>query len=150
MLHFLENMTLLSMITRTPKPSTPQLEHEFTSALRDLERRQAVRMMAFSQSFQDLCNSRSTVTEETPMMVADQWSIDPQKDQNIQAFLDRFYTINLGTQLLIGKSSFLLTLNPPRSLFLFLPLSLPPFLLSTSAFASVPEGYSRIQMSRLT
>lgn len=93
----------ISMITRTSKPSTPQLEHEFTSALRDLERRQAVRMMAFSQSFQDLCNARSTVTEETPMMAADQWSIDPQMDQNIQAFLDRFYTINLGTQLLIGE-----------------------------------------------
>jgi pyruvate dehydrogenase kinase 2/3/4 len=31
------------------------------------------------------------------------WTIDPEADKAIQTFFNRFYTINLGTRLLIGK-----------------------------------------------
>lgn len=107
------------MITRMPKPSTSQLEEGFTAVLRDLEQRHAVRMQAVSQGFQafmasteaqynDNSNTAAGVTRQGFQCSHDtrRWTIDPQMDKDIQTFFDQLYTINLGTRLLIGKSSF--------------------------------------------
>jgi len=42
------------------------------------------------------------------------WAIDPEADKAIQTFFNRFYTINLGTRLLIGKGAISLSLSWQR------------------------------------
>ncbi|KAF9362542.1 hypothetical protein BGX34_005959 [Mortierella sp. NVP85] len=104
----------ISMVTRMPKPSTPQLEEEFTVVLRSLEQRHAVRMLAISQGFQEFmsstgaqyksgsdggCTTATNVGYDTGRWM----TIDPQMDKDIQTFFDQLYTIHLGTRLLIGE-----------------------------------------------
>jgi pyruvate dehydrogenase kinase 2/3/4 len=104
-----------------PKPSTPQLEEEFTVVLRNLEQRHAVRMLAISKGFQEFmtstgaqyksnsdggCTTATKVSHDTGRWTS---TIDPQMDKEIQTFFDQLYTIHLGTRLLIGKSSPLFT-----------------------------------------
>ncbi|KAF8957551.1 hypothetical protein BGZ46_002164, partial [Entomortierella lignicola] len=103
-----------------PKPSTPQLEQEFTALLRNLEHRQNVKMLAIGQGFKEFLNSIQAPSNNKGItdIVADglstnsinglqyncdsgRWTVDPQMDRDIQKFFNRFYTINLGTRLLI-------------------------------------------------
>ncbi|KAF9109565.1 hypothetical protein BGX27_007479 [Mortierella sp. AM989] len=102
----------ISMVTQMPKPSTPKLEEEFTDLLRNLEQRHKIKILAISRGFRELmdnlqkehagfhndpsCNPLFHNTEKG-------WTIDPEADRAIQMFFNRFYTINLGTRLLIGE-----------------------------------------------
>ncbi|KAF9127835.1 hypothetical protein BGW39_005525 [Mortierella sp. 14UC] len=99
----------ISMITQMPKPSTPQLEEEFTALLRNLEQRHKIKILAISKGFRDLMdNIQRQCIEQDPgnnslfYHNGKGWTIDPQADRAIQTFFNRFYTINLGTRLLIA------------------------------------------------
>ncbi|KAF9349730.1 hypothetical protein BGX26_012005 [Mortierella sp. AD094] len=105
----------ISLVTQMPKPSTLQLEEEFTAILRNLEHRQNVKMLAISQGFKEFLSS--TIQAQSNTSGTDglsntglqyhgdsgRWTVDPQTDGDIQKFFNRFYTINLGTRLLIGE-----------------------------------------------
>ncbi|KAF9329444.1 hypothetical protein BG006_007473 [Podila minutissima] len=99
----------ISMVTQMPKPSTPQLEEEFTVLLRTLEQRHKIKMLAISRGFRELMeNVQTQCTDSKPTNAlyyhnGRGWAIDPEADKNIQTFFNRFYTINLGTRLLIGE-----------------------------------------------
>ncbi|KAF9925852.1 hypothetical protein FBU30_004440 [Linnemannia zychae] len=100
----------ISMITQMPKPSTPQLEEEFTALLRNLEQRHKIKILAISKGFKELMDNiqRQCVEQDlghsTLFYRSEKgWTIDPQADKAIQTFFNRFYTINLGTRLLIGE-----------------------------------------------
>ncbi|KAH7053827.1 branched-chain alpha-ketoacid dehydrogenase [Linnemannia elongata] len=101
----------ISMITQMPKPSTPQLEEEFTILLRNLEQRHKIKILAISKGFRELMdNIQRQCIENDPACNnslfyhnGKGWTIDPQADRAIQTFFNRFYTINLGTRLLIGE-----------------------------------------------
>ncbi|KAF9149326.1 hypothetical protein BG015_008881 [Linnemannia schmuckeri] len=101
----------ISMITQMPKPSTPQLEEEFTALLRNLEQRHKIKILAISKGFRELMdNVQRQCIEQDPAGNSSLfyhngkgWTIDPQADRAIQTFFNRFYTINLGTRLLIGE-----------------------------------------------
>ncbi|KAI1301020.1 hypothetical protein EDD11_005877 [Mortierella claussenii] len=112
----------ISLVTQMPKPSTPQLEQEFTALLRNLEQRHHMKMLAISQGFKEFMSSlqnRSSIclggTVGNAAVSEDESSrlrynsgthhrvVDPQMDKDIQTFFNRFYTINLGTRLLIGE-----------------------------------------------
>ncbi|KAF9915171.1 hypothetical protein BX616_006743 [Lobosporangium transversale] len=98
-----------------PKPSSPQLEKEFTMLLRDLGHRHKIKMLALSQGFKEFTKSLqaqftdyrddATSTKASLQSTTDnkRLLIDPQMDRDIQAYFDRFYSINLSTQLLIGE-----------------------------------------------
>ncbi|KAG0202028.1 hypothetical protein BGX28_005311 [Mortierella sp. GBA30] len=100
---------VLSMITHMAKPSTPQLEEEFTALLRTLEQRHKVKMLAIGQGFKELMTSiqgqRRGYNLHCKKGAADsaRWSVDPQVDKDIEMFFSKFYTVNLGTRLLIGE-----------------------------------------------
>lgn len=108
-----------SLVTQMPKPSTPKLEEEFTALLRNLEQRHKVKMLAISQGFRELVASvqGQCATKQDQVLSLSGFSstqdgnngrlIDPETDKAIQSFFNRFYTINLGTRLLIGKSCFI-------------------------------------------
>jgi pyruvate dehydrogenase kinase 2/3/4 len=98
-----------------PKPSTPKLEEEFTALLRNLEQRHKVKMLAISQGFRELVASvqqGQCTTHQNKVLLSSGGGctkdghngrcIDPETDKAIQSFFNRFYTINLGTRLLIG------------------------------------------------
>ncbi|KAF9577098.1 hypothetical protein BGW38_007912 [Lunasporangiospora selenospora] len=96
------------MVTQMPKPSTPQLEEDFTALLRNLEQRHKIKILAISRGFTELLESvlkRSIDQGGSPLYYQSckGWTIDPQADKDIQTFFNRFYTINLGTRLLIGE-----------------------------------------------
>ncbi|KAF9093543.1 hypothetical protein BGX27_001605, partial [Mortierella sp. AM989] len=100
------------LVTQMPKPSTPQLEEEFTALLRNLEHRQNIKMLAISQGFKEFLNTIQTQSSNNDLTGGlssnngfqyNGGTVDPQTDGDIQKFLDRFYTINLGTRLLIGE-----------------------------------------------
>ncbi|KAG0205580.1 hypothetical protein BGX33_007860 [Mortierella sp. NVP41] len=99
----------ISMITQMPKPSTPQLEEEFTVLLRNLEQRHKIKILAISKGFRDLMDNvqRQCIQDSSSNSLfyhnGKGWTIDPQADKAIQTFFNRFYTINLGTRLLIGE-----------------------------------------------
>ncbi|KAG0268300.1 hypothetical protein BGZ95_002515 [Linnemannia exigua] len=100
----------ISMITQMPKPSTPQLEEEFTALLRNLEQRHKIKILAISKGFRELMdNIQRQCIQQDPgnnslfYHNGKGWTIDPQADRAIQTFFNRFYTINLGTRLLIGE-----------------------------------------------
>ncbi|KAK3844082.1 MAG: branched-chain alpha-ketoacid dehydrogenase [Linnemannia gamsii] len=100
----------ISMITQMPKPSTPQLEEEFTALLRNLEQRHKIKILAISKGFRELMdNIQRQCIQQDPGNSSlfyhngKGWTIDPQADRAIQTFFNRFYTINLGTRLLIGE-----------------------------------------------
>ncbi|KAI7821356.1 mitochondrial branched-chain alpha-ketoacid dehydrogenase kinase-domain-containing protein [Gamsiella multidivaricata] len=105
----------ISLITQMPKPSTPQLEEEFTALLRNLEQRHKVKMLTISQGFKEFMNSVAAAqgagTDAAEIghcglhfnRDTNRWTVDPQTDRDIQTFFNRFYTINLGTRLLIGE-----------------------------------------------
>ncbi|KAF8940342.1 hypothetical protein BGZ47_007793 [Haplosporangium gracile] len=101
----------ISMITQMPKPSTPQLEEEFTALLRNLEQRHKIKILAISKGFRELMdNVQQQCIVQDPAGNSSLfyhngkgWTIDPQADRAIQTFFNRFYTINLGTRLLIGE-----------------------------------------------
>lgn len=95
-----------------PKPSTPKLESEFTSLLRDLERRHQIKMLAVQQGVQELMQSVSMIEHSNEVQAIDAEKddepkvtnrLDPAADQAIQTFFDTFYTLNIGTRLLIGE-----------------------------------------------
>lgn len=103
-----------SLVTRMPKPSTPKLESEFTSLLRDLERRHQIKIMAVQQGVHELMQSVKSIEHhdseakttdvkknDAELRVANR--LDPAADQAIQTFFDTFYTLNIGTRLLIRK-----------------------------------------------
>lgn len=97
------------MVTQMPKPSTPQQEEDFTALLRNLEQRHKVKMLAIGQGFKELMATvHSRSFESTTGSDGSCWTIDPQVGQDIETFFNRFYTINLGTRLLIGKQLVLL------------------------------------------
>ncbi|KAF9310197.1 hypothetical protein BG003_008841 [Podila horticola] len=102
----------ISLVTRMPKPSTPKLESEFTSLLRDLERRHQIKIMAVQQGVHELMQSVKSIEHhdseakttdvkknDAELRVANR--LDPAADQAIQTFFDTFYTLNIGTRLLI-------------------------------------------------
>ncbi|KAG0039595.1 hypothetical protein BGZ82_007573 [Podila clonocystis] len=104
----------ISLVTQMPKPSTPKLESDFTSLLRDIERRHQIKMLAVQQGVQELMqsmssiehyNSEAKVTDvdknDAEFRVANR--LDPAADQAIQTFFDTFYTLNIGTRLLIRE-----------------------------------------------
>ncbi|CAO3572228.1 unnamed protein product [Mortierella alpina] len=100
----------ISMVTQMPKPSTPKLEEEFTALLRNLEQRHKVKILAISRGFKELMeNAQKQCIEQDASQSAlfyhngKGWTIDPHADRAIQTFFNRFYTINLGTRLLIGE-----------------------------------------------
>ncbi|KAF9283763.1 hypothetical protein BGZ68_005116 [Mortierella alpina] len=94
----------ISMVTQMPKPSTPQQEEDFTALLRNLEQRHKVKMLAIGQGFKELMATvHSRSFESTTGSDGSCWTIDPQVGQGIETFFNRFYTINLGTRLLIGE-----------------------------------------------
>ncbi|KAF9181517.1 hypothetical protein BGZ51_005390 [Haplosporangium sp. Z 767] len=99
----------ISMVTQMPKPSTPKLEEEFTALLRSLEQRHKVKILAISRGFRELMDKvqRECMEQDSshPLYYHNGkgWTIDPQADKAIQSFFNRFYTINLGTRLLIGE-----------------------------------------------
>ncbi|KAG0310373.1 hypothetical protein BGZ97_012611 [Linnemannia gamsii] len=100
----------ISMITQMPKPSTPQLEEEFTALLRNLEQRHKIKILAISKGFRELmdnvqrqCIEQDSHNNSLFYHNGKGWTIDPQADRAIQTFFNRFYTINLGTRLLIGE-----------------------------------------------
>ncbi|KAG0325867.1 hypothetical protein BG004_003084 [Podila humilis] len=102
----------ISMVTQMPKPSTPQLEEEFTVLLRTLEQRHKIKMLAISRGFRELMedvqsqcrnNHQQSPFNSLYYHNGKGWTIDPLADKNIQIFFNRFYTINLGTRLLIGE-----------------------------------------------
>jgi pyruvate dehydrogenase kinase 2/3/4 len=104
------------MITQMPKPSTPQLEEEFTALLRNLEQRHKIKILAISKGFRELmdnvqrqCIEQDSHNNSLFYHNGKGWTIDPQADRAIQTFFNRFYTINLGTRLLIGKHLGLVT-----------------------------------------
>ncbi|KAF9912604.1 hypothetical protein EC991_010029 [Linnemannia zychae] len=93
----------ISLMTQMPKPSTPKLEEEFTALLRNLEQRHKVKMLAISQGFRELVASVQGQCAEGQVTGSSDRCIDPETDKAIQSFFNRFYTINLGTRLLIGE-----------------------------------------------
>ncbi|KAF9561048.1 hypothetical protein EC968_005864 [Mortierella alpina] len=100
----------ISMVTQMPKPSTPKLEEEFTALLRNLEQRHKVKILAISRGFKELMeNAQKQCIDQDASHDAlfyhngKGWTIDPHADRAIQTFFNRFYTINLGTRLLIGE-----------------------------------------------
>ncbi|KAG0285188.1 hypothetical protein BGZ96_010517 [Linnemannia gamsii] len=102
----------ISLVTQMPKPSTPKLEEEFTALLRNLEQRHKVKMLSISQGFRELVASvqQSQCTKVLSSSCGSSTKdghngrcIDPETDKAIQSFFNRFYTINLGTRLLIGE-----------------------------------------------
>ncbi|KAG0201490.1 hypothetical protein BGX28_005704 [Mortierella sp. GBA30] len=100
----------ISMVTQMPKPSTPKLEEEFTALLRNLEQRHKVKILAISRGFKELmenvqqqCIEQDSSYDSLFYHNGKGWTIDPQADRTIQTFFNRFYTINLGTRLLIGE-----------------------------------------------
>ncbi|KAF9125745.1 hypothetical protein BG015_004831 [Linnemannia schmuckeri] len=103
----------ISLVTQMPKPSTPKLEEEFTALLRNLEQRHKVKMLAISQGFRELVASVQGQCAQQDKVLSGCSSsakgssnsrcIDPETDKAIQSFFNRFYTINLGTRLLIGE-----------------------------------------------
>ncbi|KAF9346765.1 hypothetical protein BGX34_003635, partial [Mortierella sp. NVP85] len=102
----------ISMVTQMPKPSTPKLEEEFTALLRDLEQRHKVKVLAISRGFRELMDKLqqqsmgADANGDNPSLFYHNgkgWAIDPEADKAIQTFFNRFYTINLGTRLLIGE-----------------------------------------------
>lgn len=91
-----------------PKPSTPKLESEFTTLLRDLEHRHQIKMLAIQHGVQELMQSVSTIETQTTDAEKDDEPkvanrLDPAADQVIRTFFDTFYTLNIGTRLLIGE-----------------------------------------------
>ncbi|KAG0357005.1 hypothetical protein BGZ54_000502 [Gamsiella multidivaricata] len=100
----------ISMVTQMPKPSTPQLEEEFTALLRNLEQRHKIKILAISRGFRELMDNvqRECIEHDSghnPLFYHNGkgYTIDPAADRAIQTFFNRFYTINLGTRLLIGE-----------------------------------------------
>ncbi|KAG0047258.1 hypothetical protein BGZ83_007663 [Gryganskiella cystojenkinii] len=99
----------ISMVTQMPKPSTPKLEEEFTALLRNLEQRHKIKIMAISRGFRELMDNvqKQCVEQDAPNPLfyhnGKGWTIEPEADKAIQTFFNRFYTINLGTRLLIGE-----------------------------------------------
>ncbi|KAG0371980.1 hypothetical protein BGX24_000909 [Mortierella sp. AD032] len=93
----------ISLVTQMPKPSTPKLEEEFTALLRNLEQRHKVKMLAISQGFRELVASVQGQCAQGEALSDNGRCIDPETDKAIQSFFNRFYTINLGTRLLIGE-----------------------------------------------
>ncbi|KAG0257366.1 hypothetical protein BGZ95_005258 [Linnemannia exigua] len=93
----------ISLVTQMPKPSTPKLEEEFTALLRNLEQRHKVKMLAISQGFRELVASIQGQCAQGEVLLDSGRCIDPGTDKAIQSFFNRFYTINLGTRLLIGE-----------------------------------------------
>ncbi len=106
------------MVTQMPKPSTPQQEEDFTALLRSLEQRHKVKMLAIGQGFKELMATvHSRRVESTVGSDDSNGTMDPQLGEDIETFFNRFYTINLGTRLLIGKhSSLQYSLAPHTSL----------------------------------
>ncbi|KAF9918167.1 hypothetical protein FBU30_000330 [Linnemannia zychae] len=96
----------IGLVTQMPKPSTPKLEEEFTALLRNLEQRHKIKMLAISQGFRELVASiQNQVLPGISVSGEPQGNrcIDKETDKAIQSFFNRFYTINLGTRLLIGE-----------------------------------------------
>ncbi|KAG0319592.1 hypothetical protein BGZ99_005003 [Dissophora globulifera] len=100
----------ISMVTQMPKPSTPKLEEEFTALLRNLEQRHKIKVLAISRGFRELmdnvqrqCSEKENAANPIFYHNGKGWTIDPKADRAIQTFFNRFYTINLGTRLLIGE-----------------------------------------------
>ncbi|KAF9201541.1 hypothetical protein BGZ49_008222, partial [Haplosporangium sp. Z 27] len=102
----------ISMVTQMPKPSTPKLQEEFTDLLRNLEQRHKIKIMAISRGFRELMDNLQREYAGnyydpscTPVFHNNGkgWTIDPEADKAIQSFFNRFYSINLGTRLLIGE-----------------------------------------------
>ncbi|KAF9899196.1 hypothetical protein BX616_003179 [Lobosporangium transversale] len=95
----------ISMVTQMPKPSTPELEEEFTALLRKLEQRHKIKVLAISSGFRELMNSAMQQPDYNSLFYDNGkgWTINPEADKAIQTFFNRFYTINLGTRLLIGE-----------------------------------------------
>ncbi|KAF9435456.1 hypothetical protein BGZ76_006269 [Entomortierella beljakovae] len=102
----------ISMVTQMPKPSTPKLEEEFTDLLRNLEQRHKIKILAISKGFGELMDKlksehqgNSNDPSMNPLFYQSEkgWSICPEADSAIQSFFNRFYSINLGTRLLIGE-----------------------------------------------
>ncbi|KAG0232409.1 hypothetical protein BGW42_008200 [Actinomortierella wolfii] len=100
----------ISMITQMQKPSTPQLEEEFTALLRNLEQRHKVKVLAISRGFRELvdkireqCGDPTKPHNNHDHTVfysnGQEWVINPLADKAIQTFFNRFYTINLGEHL---------------------------------------------------
>ncbi|KAF9352840.1 hypothetical protein BGX26_009356 [Mortierella sp. AD094] len=102
----------ISMVTQMPKPSTPKLEEEFTDLLRNLEQRHKIKILAISRGFRELMDKLQREhagnhydPSYNPLFYHNGkgWAIDPEADKAIQSFFNRFYSINLGTRLLIGE-----------------------------------------------
>ncbi|KAF9173353.1 hypothetical protein BGX21_011164 [Mortierella sp. AD011] len=102
----------ISMVTQMPKPSTPKLEEEFTDLLRNLEQRHKIKILAISRGFRELMDKLQSEHAGNnydpscnPLFYQNGkgWTIDPEADKAIQSFFNRFYSINLGTRLLIGE-----------------------------------------------
>ncbi|KAF9961863.1 hypothetical protein BGZ72_001414 [Mortierella alpina] len=94
----------ISMVTQMPKPSTPQQEEDFTALLRNLEQRHKVKMLAIGQGFKELMATvQNRRAESSAGSDGSCWTMDPQVGEDIETFFNRFYTINLGTRLLIGE-----------------------------------------------
>ncbi|CAO3570079.1 unnamed protein product [Mortierella alpina] len=92
------------MVTHMPKPSSPQQEEDFTALLRNLEERHKVKMLAIGQGFKELMATvHSSRNEGSAGSDSSCWTMDPQVGEDIETFFNRFYTINLGTRLLIGE-----------------------------------------------
>ncbi|KAF9213237.1 hypothetical protein BGZ59_005666 [Podila verticillata] len=102
----------ISLVTQIPKPSTPKLESEFTTLLRDLDHRHKIKMLAVHQGVQELMQSVSMIEHNNETQATDAEKddepkvanqLDPAADQAIRTFFDTFYTLNIGTRLLIGE-----------------------------------------------
>ncbi|KAF9937702.1 hypothetical protein BGZ67_000974 [Mortierella alpina] len=94
----------ISMVTQMPKPSTPQQEEDFTALLRILEQRHKVKIPAIGQGFKELMATvHRRRAESSAGSDRSFWIMDPQVGRDIETFFNRFYTINLGTRLLIGE-----------------------------------------------
>jgi len=102
-----------SLMTQIPKPSTPQLEEQFTALLCNLEQRHALKMLAIEQGVKELvmalqdrrlaqANDACSTRGSTVGQSSNNNAPCPEDAAAIQSFFNRFYTINLGTRLLIG------------------------------------------------
>ncbi|KAG0053599.1 hypothetical protein BGZ83_000809 [Gryganskiella cystojenkinii] len=93
----------ISLMTQMPKPSTPKLEEQFTALLCDLERRHTLKMLTIDQGLKELDAALKAHRAHKDGAVDMANLTCPKDAAAIQSFFNRFYTINLGTRLLIGE-----------------------------------------------
>ncbi|KAK9763896.1 [Pyruvate dehydrogenase (acetyl-transferring)] kinase isozyme 2 [Basidiobolus ranarum] len=83
----LEDISILSQIA---KPKTTKQVEEFTDVMKYIQKRHTSRILSVGQGFKELIQERNIHPRELHA-------------EKFQKFFDSFYTLNLGTRLLIGE-----------------------------------------------